>query len=342
ANCAASELLKIDKKYLIGKVLISFVAADHRSIFRSLLIQLQSIDCVREWEMSFVARDGIRFEAALTIVAVKTNSGETVAIRWILRDISDRKEIEAQLRAIQEQNSGLIESVRLKEQFISTMSHELRTPLTAIIGFSNLLLRQFHQQFPLHQIQLIERIFENGQHLLSLIEDILDFSNLRADRFELKLEEFDLIPLLQSTIEEMRSLSNRKNLVAQLHFETSSILVVNDPTRLKQIVVNLFSNAIKFTHSGYVCLKVECVDTERIAIVVQDTGIGIDDSDLETIFQEFRQIDQSSTRQQSGTGLGLAITKALTRLMGGSISVQSQIGSGSTFRVELPRQVAPL
>ncbi|BAS54374.1 ATP-binding protein [Leptolyngbya boryana CZ1] len=342
ANRAAAELFNIERKYIIGKLLMNFVSEEQRNIFRSLLVQLQSVDQVREWEMGFITQDRQRFEAALTIAAVKNNRGETAALRWILRDISARKEIESQLRAIQKQNLELIESVQLKEQFISTMSHELRTPLTAIIGFSNLLLRQFHQQVPPHHLRLIERIFQNGKHLLGLIEDILDFSNLRANRFELRLETFDLIELIQATVQEMRSLSEQKSLDLDIQFESHSLLVTNDRIRLKQIIVNLLSNAIKFTHSGSVSVKVEVRKTGRIAIVVQDTGIGIDDSQLDAIFQEFRQVDQSSTRLQNGTGLGLAITKSLTQLMGGTISVQSQVGLGSMFTVELPTHVASL
>ncbi|MCY6488538.1 sensor histidine kinase [Leptolyngbya sp. GGD] len=342
ANRAAAELFNIERKYIIGKLLMNFVSEEQRNIFRSLLVQLQSVDQVREWEMGFITQDRQRFEAALTIAAVKNNRGETAALRWILRDISARKEIESQLRAIQKQNLELIESVQLKEQFISTMSHELRTPLTAIIGFSNLLLRQFHQQVPPHHLRLIERIFQNGKHLLGLIEDILDFSNLRANRFELRLETFDLIELIQATVQEMRSLSEQKSLDLDVQFESHSLLVTNDRIRLKQIIVNLLSNAIKFTHSGSVSVKVEVRKTGRIAIVVQDTGIGIDDSQLDAIFQEFRQVDQSSTRLQNGTGLGLAITKSLTQLMGGTISVQSQVGLGSMFTVELPTHVASL
>lgn len=342
ANRAAAELFNLERKYIIGKLLMNFVSEEQRNIFRSLLVQLQSVDQVREWEMGFITQDRQRFEAALTIASVKNNRGETAALRWILRDISARKEIESQLRAIQKQNLELIESVQLKEQFISTMSHELRTPLTAIIGFSNLLLRQFHQQVPPHHLRLIERIFQNGKHLLGLIEDILDFSNLRANRFELRLETFDLIELIQATVQEMRSLSEQKSLDLDIQFESHSLLVTNDRIRLKQIIVNLLSNAIKFTHSGSVSVKVEVRKIGRIAIVVQDTGIGIDDSQLDAIFQEFRQVDQSSTRLQNGTGLGLAITKSLTQLMGGTISVQSQVGLGSMFTVELPTQVASL
>lgn len=342
ANCAAVTLLKIEKKYVVGKTLINFVVEEHRDVFRSLLLQLQSVDQVREWEIPLVASNGDRFEAALTIVAVKTESGETIALRWLVRDITNRKQIEAQLRAIQHQNLELIESDRLKEQFISTMSHELRTPLTAILGFSDLLLRQFHRQFPPHQSKLIERIFENGRHLLSLIEDILDFSNLRANRIELQLETFDLNELVALTIEEMRSLSAQKKLALQTHFSEPSLTIVNDRKRVKQILVNLISNAIKFTNSGSVYVQVHSGKPGRIAIVVQDTGIGIDDTNFDSIFEEFRQVNQTSTRQHGGTGLGLAITKALTQLMGGEITVQSKLGLGTTFTVELPNRVACL
>lgn len=342
ANRVAAQLLKVEKKYIVGKTLINFVAEKHRNVFRSLLLQLQSIDQVREWEIPFVAQDGAQFEAALTIVAVKTESGETIALRWLLRDITTRKQIEEQLRKIQHQNLQLIEADRLKEQFIATMSHELRTPLTAILGFSDLLLRQFHRQFPPHQTKLIERIFENGRHLLSLIEDILDFSNLRAKRIELQLEAFDLNELVAQTVEEMRSLAEQKKLGLHTHSSTSNSLIINDRSRVKQILSNLISNAIKFTDAGSVCVQVRPGKFGRIAIVVQDTGIGIDDADFDSIFQEFRQVNQTTTRQHGGTGLGLAITKALTQLMGGEITVQSKLGLGSTFKVELPMRVASL
>lgn len=342
ANRVAVELLKIEKKYIVGKTLVNFVAQEHRNVFRSLLLQLQSIDQVREWEIRLVAQDGTRFEAALTTVAVKTESGETIALRWLLRDITTRKQIEEQLRKIQYQNLQLIEADRLKEQFIATMSHELRTPLTAILGFSDLLLRQFHRQFPPHQTKLIERIFENGRHLLSLIEAILDFSNLRAKRIELQLEAFDLNELAGQCVEEMRSLADQKKLSLHVHPSTSNSLIINDRSRVKQILSNLISNAIKFTEAGSVCVQVRPGKFGRIAIVVQDTGIGIEDGNFDSIFQEFRQVNQTSTRQHGGTGLGLAITKELTQLMCGEITVQSKLGLGSTFTVELPMRVTSL
>jgi PAS domain S-box-containing protein len=339
-NQAASDLFKVAPKYLVNKVLTSFIPEDYRRVFRLLLLQLQSIDRIQEWEMPLIARDHVQFEAAITVAAVKASDNKTIGLRWLIRDITARKQIEDQLRQIQLQNLELIEADRLKEQFIATMSHELRTPLTAILGFSTLLIRQFHQRFDEQQIHLMERITENGRHLLNLIEDILDVTRLRANQVELRLETFDAVSLVISTIEELRPMAEKKNLELNLQIFQPSIMVINDRERLHQILVNLISNAIKFTDVGSVTVQVRSPQRDQVSIAVQDTGIGIAECDLKLIFQEFRQVNQTITRLQGGTGLGLAITKALTRLMGGEISVQSQAGQGSSFLLELPCQVS--
>jgi PAS domain S-box-containing protein len=340
ANQAASDLFKVAPKYLVNKILTFFTPENYRRVFRLLLLQLQSIDRIQEWEMPLIAGGDSQFEAAITVAAVKDSDGKTIGLRWLIRDITARKQIEEQLRQIQLQNLELIEADRLKEQFIATMSHELRTPLTAILGFSTLLMRQFHQRFDEQQVHLMERIIENGRHLLNLIEDILDVIRLRANQVELRLETFDAVNLVICVIEELRPFAEKKNLDLNLQIFQPSIMVINDRDRLRQILVNLISNAIKFTDVGNVTVQVRSPKREQLSITVQDTGIGIAESDLKLIFQEFRQVNQTITRLQGGTGLGLAITQALTRLMGGEISVQSQIGRGSSFLLELPCQVS--
>jgi PAS domain S-box-containing protein len=340
ANQAASDLFKVAPKYLVNKILTFFTPENYRRVFRLLLLQLQSIDRIQEWEMPLIAGGDSQFEAAITVAAVKDGDGKTIGLRWLIRDITARKQIEEQLRQIQLQNLELIEADRLKEQFIATMSHELRTPLTAILGFSTLLMRQFHQRFDEQQVHLMERIIENGRHLLNLIEDILDVIRLRANQVELRLETFDAVNLVICVIEELRPFAEKKNLDLNLQIFQPSIMVINDRDRLRQILVNLISNAIKFTDVGNVTVQVRSPKREQLSITVQDTGIGIAESDLKLIFQEFRQVNQTITRLQGGTGLGLAITQALTRLMGGEISVQSQIGRGSSFLLELPCQVS--
>ncbi|MGI0490633.1 ATP-binding protein [Alkalinema pantanalense CENA528] len=248
------------------------------------------------------------------------------------------QELENQRQQIQMQNLRLLEAAQIKSQFLATMSHELRTPMNAIIGFSQLLLRQ-QQQISPQQADMVSRILNNGKHLLALINDILDLSRIEAGRLELKLEAFNLPELLQSTIEELRSLADQKQLNLQINTRLLEPVVVNDMARVRQVLVNLLSNAIKFTETGGVVVEVQDLHLDRLRITVQDTGIGIAAENIPHIFEEFRQIDQTVTRRHAGTGLGLAITKWLVKMMGGQINVTSQLGQGSTFQVEIPREV---
>ena len=249
------------------------------------------------------------------------------------------QELEDQRQQLQLQNLQLLEAARLKSQFLATMSHELRTPMNAVIGFSQLLLRQRQSPLTPQQVDMMERILNNGKHLLTLINDILDLSKIEAGRLDLKLEAFNLEALVRATIEEIRSLAEDKDLALQVRTDLQNPNAINDSFRLRQILVNLLSNAIKFTETGSVEIEVKETTPDRLLFTVKDTGIGIAQNELEHIFEEFRQVDQNLTRRYSGTGLGLAITKSLIELMKGSITVESQPGQGSIFRIELPRLV---
>lgn len=248
-------------------------------------------------------------------------------------------ELERQRQQIQLQNLKLLEAAQLKSQFLATMSHELRTPMNAIIGFSQLLLRQQRYKLVPQQMDMVERIFNNGKNLLMLINDILDLSKIEAGHLQLTLEEFNLPQLIQTTVEELRSLAEQKSLQLEVTCQFNHPRILNDSARLRQVLVNLLSNAIKFTEVGGVTISAWEVAENQLVIAVQDTGIGIAETDLPHIFEEFRQVDQSLTKKYGGTGLGLSITDWLVRMMGGSIQVESQLGVGSTFRVEIPRQV---
>ncbi|GAC1470520.1 MAG: hypothetical protein NVSMB70_15560 [Chamaesiphon sp.] len=249
------------------------------------------------------------------------------------------QELEIQRQQIQLQNLQLIEAARLKSEFLATMSHELRTPMNAIIGFSQVLLRQSHSHLRSQQIDMLERILNNGKHLLLLINEILDLSKIEAGRMELEIEELNLVNVVNAVAEELRSQAEEKHLDLQVQSYLHNSSIFNDRIRLRQILVNLLSNAIKFTQTGGVQVEVREVPPQQVAIVVRDTGIGIDQDDLEHIFEEFRQLDQGLQRKYEGTGLGLAITKSLVQLMQGKISVESKLGQGSIFRIELPREV---
>jgi signal transduction histidine kinase/DNA-binding NarL/FixJ family response regulator len=248
------------------------------------------------------------------------------------------QELENHRQQIQVQNGRLLEAAEIKTQFLATMSHELRTPMNAIMGFSQLLLRQ-KGQLGESQADMVQRILNNSKHLLALINDILDLSKIEAGRLQLKVERFRLTDLVNATTEELRSLADQKHLELVSIAKLENPYVLNDSSRLRQVLVNLLSNAIKFTDEGGVTLEIREVSETRIAIVVRDTGIGINPAEIPHIFEEFRQVDQSSTRRHAGTGLGLAITRWLVQQMGGHISVTSHLGQGSTFRIDLPRDM---
>ena len=245
------------------------------------------------------------------------------------------QELESQRQQIQLQNLKLRESAQVKSHFLATMSHELRTPMTAIIGFSQLLQRQSISE---PQLDMVGRILTNGKNLLALINDILDLSKIEAGHLDLKLEKFNLSNLLQVTAAELRSISAQKRIELAVQCHLTNDGIVNDSARLRQILVNLLSNALKFTDRGSVILEAKELNNDRLVITVRDTGIGIAPEDIPYIFEEFRQIDQTVTRRHAGTGLGLAITKRLVQIMNGHITVTSQAGKGSTFRVDLPRE----
>ncbi|MBD2305163.1 PAS domain S-box protein [Chroococcidiopsis sp. FACHB-1243] len=249
------------------------------------------------------------------------------------------RELELTRQRIEQQNLQLIEAARLKSQFLATMSHELRTPLNAVIGFAQVLLRQRSAALSGTQSGMIDRILSNGKHLLALINDILDLSKIESGRLELQLELISLDRLVLSTIDELRPLAEQKQLPIHVDLQTENVTIVNDSNRLRQILVNLLSNAIKFTESGCIEIKTCELSNTQFRLSVKDTGIGIAASELDHIFEEFRQVDQTTTRKHGGTGLGLAITKSLVHMMQGKISVESQLGKGSTFNVELPKTV---
>ena len=339
ANSAAAVLLNLSQKFLIGKPLANFIPDEERSAFRSQLNRLQNIERLREWEVRLKRRGDDRFDAALSVVSVRDWEGTLLGWRWLIRDVTARKQAELEISKMQLQNVQLQEAARVKSQFLAIMSHELRTPMNAIIGFSQLLLR--HSQDPLSckQANMVERILNGGRHLLRLIDEILNFSQLEVGAIQLELEEFNLAVLVKTITEELYCLIEQKNLTLQVNLSLDHPLIVNDITRLRQVLTNLLANAIKFTEVGGIEVKAWELPDDRVAIAVKDTGIGIAQEELNHIFEEFRQANQSTTRKHGGTGLGLAIADRLIKLMKGKITVASQLNQGSTFWVELPRQV---
>jgi signal transduction histidine kinase len=253
--------------------------------------------------------------------------------------ILQQKELTAQQQQIKKQNLQLLQASRLKSLFLATMSHELKTPMNAIIGFSQILLRPKFGKLTNQQFDMVDKIFKNGKDLLIKITEMLDFSHLEAGKLKLKSEKLDLSEVVSNTITEIRPLAEAKNLSLFVKTDLKNTLVFNDPGRLRQILINLLSNAVKFTESGTIWVEIQETSKNQVTIIVKDTGIGIAGEDFQNIFAAFHQIDQGISRKYSGIGLGLAIIDSLVGMMGGKIYIESQLGVGSMFKIELPRKI---
>ena len=235
-----------------------------------------------------------------------------------------------------EQEKLLSEAANLaKSDFLSNMSHELRTPLTGILGFSNILLQQIFGPLNDKQKQYIEGISNCGNHLLELINDLLDISKLEAGKEELAIEQIVIEELCQDCLSLFQERCLKQNLQLNLSIITDVKTWIADRRRTKQILVNLLSNAVKFTESGSITLQVE-KSGDNLQLSVTDTGIGISQADQLTLFQPFKQLDSGLNRKYEGTGLGLALSRKLARLHGGDIILKSQEGRGSCFTLILP------
>jgi two-component system, chemotaxis family, sensor kinase CheA len=240
-------------------------------------------------------------------------------------------------------NSTLEEANEARTQFLSTMTHELRTPLTAILGFSQIILRdlEYQQRDGQRSRDNVERIIKNGNHLLDLINDTLDLLKIEAGRMNVNICTVQLPTLISDVIEEIRPLASEKKLPLHAHFSEDIDEIESDPGKLHQILLNLISNAIKFTSQGEVCVSVTHQippegEERCVAITVKDTGIGIAPELHEHIFDAFYQGDSSITRKYGGTGLGLSIVHQLTFLLGGTLELVSSPGQGSAFTLYLP------
>jgi signal transduction histidine kinase len=236
---------------------------------------------------------------------------------------------------IEDKGRQLEVASRHKSQFLANMSHELRTPLNAILGYTELILDSIYGEAPEKMRGVLERVQANGKHLLGLINDVLDLSKIEAGQLTLSLSDYSLTNLVQGVYIAVEPLASKKNLALTTKIAPSLPAGHGDERRLAQVLLNLVGNAIKFTDKGEVAIEAS-LSNGSFRVAVRDSGPGIAAADQAKIFEEFQQVDNTSTREKGGTGLGLAISKRIVEMHGGRISVESQIGKGSTFTIKLP------
>ncbi|MBW4521360.1 MAG: PAS domain S-box protein [Scytolyngbya sp. HA4215-MV1] len=305
-------------------------------------------------ETKGIRKDGSVFYKQVTMVTTCDEQGNFKGHHCFIQDISDRKQAEEELRQSNEQlgfiNRELERATRLKDEFLASMSHELRTPLNAILGMSEGLQESVFGELTERQQQSIATIERSGRHLLELINDILDLSKIEAGKLELEFASVSVNHLCNSSLTFIRQQATQKNIHLTAEVPPNLADITVDERRLRQVLINLLNNAVKFTQSGgSVTLKVQLNQvTEKndlfddprseptICFCILDTGIGIAAQDLDKLFQPFVQIDSRLNRQHAGTGLGLALVKQIVELHGGSITVSSELGEGSCFTVCLP------
>lgn len=285
-----------------------------------------------ELEKLYIHKDGRLVWGHLNVSLVRDSSDKPKFIVGMIEDITERKQVERDLR---DSKDAAEAGSRAKSEFLATMSHELRTPLNAILGLSQLLQQELYGNLNAKQKEYVKCIHSSGEHLLALINDILDLSKVEAGKEELMPVALNVQQLCDYCLNIVRDRALNQNLQLIAQIDPNADICIADERRVKQMLLNLLTNGIKFTSKGKVSLSVEKVPL-GIAFRVSDTGIGIEPSQLNLLFQPFKQLDSRLNRQYEGTGLGLALTRKLARLHGGDVTVKSTVGEGSEFTLILP------
>jgi PAS domain S-box-containing protein len=334
ANRVEMEMLGYAPDEYLGRHIAEF-HVDPEAI-SDILRRLAAGEALVEYPARLRRRDGsvahVRIDSS-----VRFRDGEFVHTRCLTRDVTERLRDEEEMRRLKDEAEA---ASRAKSEFLAVMSHELRTPLNAIIGYRELLSMEVAGPLTERQRHHLGRIGASAGYLLELIDQILTLSRIEAGREEVMLEPVDAAALADDVASLLRPVAQRKGLAMETLVDNGAGSIDTDRAKLRQILLNLLANAVKFTDRGGVSLRV-ARENGVLRFAVRDTGPGIAPEHRETIFVPFTQLNQGPTRREGGTGLGLTVSRRLAALLGGDIAVDSEVGAGSTFAVTLPLAPAP-
>jgi PAS domain S-box-containing protein len=376
-NEGATRMFGYMAEEIIGESVLKLFPPELRTEEALIIGRLSRGERVEHYETTRIRKDGTRIHVSVSVSPIRDKKGEIVGAAKIARDITETKRLQEALRILnteleeqanalevqleesqamgselEEANLQLEDAVeaarraqqeadaanRVKTQFLATMSHELRTPLNAIIGYADLMASGVHGPLPPKYNEYLDRVRRSQRHLLDLIEGVLDFSKLEAGRMRLEMDNVNVATLFGRLEQIIEMMARDKEIRLEVRPTSDGVMARADPERCMQVLLNLVSNAIKFTpRRGEIVVSAETTSTNRVAIAVRDSGPGISSGDQQRIFEPFVQIDDSLTRTSPGSGLGLAISRELARAMHGDLTVQSKPGSGATFTLTLDR-----
>jgi PAS domain S-box-containing protein len=352
-NDAFCKIFNLKRADMIGKTLAEEVTPQEREDFLRIDKQVLSTGIENINEESLTVSSGKK----ILISTKKTryiDDNNNMYLIGTIRDITDRKKAEEEitkyknhLEELVELRTNQLEKETIKAQsadlmksaFLATMSHELRTPMNSIIGFTGILLKEFAGPINEEQKKQLSMVKNSGQHLLGLINDILDISKIEAGKLNVTKYPFNYVSILENTIEFLTPQANKKSLKIITEISETKIPLNSDERRVEQVLLNLISNAIKFSNKGTILVKVD-IKNGYLTTQIIDQGIGISKDDLNKLFMPFIQLDGGLKRSHEGTGLGLAICKSLIEKLGGTIDVKSKLGEGSNFKFKLPLEQA--
>lgn len=352
-NPAAERLFEFTADEMIGQSITKIIPKERLGEEDTVLSRIRSGRRVDHFETVRQTKSGRLIEVSLTVSPVRDASGRVIGASKVARDITERKRLleaqrlaqaaaeAARREALEAENQRIQEASRVKTAFVANMSHELRTPLNSIIGFAELIADERFGTLPPKYRDFAATMVRSGRHLLQLINDILDLAKVESGRIDLRPERIDLQSLVDEACATVAGLAAARRIHIDVEVDAAIGRVYLDPGRLKQVLYNYLSNAIKFTaEGGRVTIRVAPESASEFRLEVIDCGIGIAPDDLQRLFVDFQQLDSSTTKRHAGTGLGLALTRRIVEAQDGRVGVYSAVGVGSTFWATLPRSTA--